>query len=65
MSIESIWEPDINAELENVYKSMKISHPGVAYIINKGKPICIGGEIEKLLMPTHHDYRHYSYHQIE
>ena len=57
MKIESIWSPDLNKEAELVYGTTDQSHPAVNYMFNIGHKIYVGGEIEKISMPKHYDYR--------
>jgi len=59
MIINSIWEPDLKREAELVYGTNDISHPAINYMRNLGNKIYIGGEIKKISMPNHYDYRKY------
>ena len=59
MVIESIWEPDFHQESEMVYGTIDYSHPAVNYMFNTGNKDYMGGEIEKIAMPNHYDYRQY------
>ena len=57
MIITSIWEPDFNLEAKLVYGTIDQLHPAVNYLFNSSNKIYIGGEIEKISMPNHYDYR--------
>ena len=59
MVIDSIWEPDFYKEAELVYGTTDHSHPAVDYIFNTGNKVYMGGEIEKIAMPNHYDYKQY------
>ena len=59
MLIESIWEPDLNHEANQLYGTNDILHPAVDYLFNIGGGIYLGGKIEKISMPNHYDYRQY------
>ncbi|MDC3166234.1 bifunctional sulfate adenylyltransferase/adenylylsulfate kinase [Candidatus Marinimicrobia bacterium] len=59
MSVDSIWEPDIQKEAELTYGTTDRIHPAVNYLFNQGKNVYIGGKIKKLRMPNHYDYKHY------
>lgn len=57
MIISSIWEPDFNLEAKLVYGTLDQSHPAVNYLFNSSNKVYIGGEVEKISMPNHYDYR--------
>ena len=59
MVIDSIWEPDFNEEAKLVYGTDDQHHPAVNYMFNIGNKVYIGGEIKKISMPNHYDYRQY------
>jgi len=59
MTVESIWEPDLNQEADQVYGTIDQSHPAVDYMFNMGNKVYMGGKIEKIAMPNHYDYRQY------
>ena len=65
MAIDSIWEPDFNGEAKLVYGTNDHSHPAVNYMFNIGNEVYIGGKIEKISMPNHHDYRQYRLSPID
>ena len=59
MLIDSIWEPDFYEEAKLVYGTNDQYHPAVNYMLNTGNKVYIGGEIKKIAMPNHYDYRQY------
>ena len=59
MVIDSIWEPDFHEEAKLVYGTNDQYHPAVNYMLNIGNRVYIGGEIKKIAMPNHYDYRQY------
>ena len=59
LTVESIWEPNLNREAELVYGTSDITHPAVNYMFNKGHEVYIGGKIEKISKPNHYDYLEY------
>ena len=59
MIVESIWEPDFEKEAKFVYGTNDTLHPAVNYLYNQGNKVYVGGEINKILMPNHYDYKQY------
>ena len=59
MSIESIWEPDIEEEAIIAYGTKDKSHPAVNYLFNISNKVYLGGKVEKISMPIHYDYKRY------
>lgn len=57
LHIEEIWQPDREAEVENVYGSKDINHPGINFILNQTNPFYVSGRLEGLQLPVHYDYR--------
>ena len=57
MIVESIWEPDFEKEAKFVYGTNDTLHPAVNYLYNQGNKVYVGGEINKILMPNHYDYK--------
>ncbi len=58
LTVSEIWRPDRNAEALKVYGSSSPEHPGVKHLLERTHPWCIGGTIEGLTPPTHHDFSH-------
>ena len=59
MMVESIWKPDFEKEADLVYGTSDRLHPAVNYLFKQGNIIYVGGEIKKITMPNHYDYKHY------
>ena len=59
MIVDSIWKPDLEREAKLTYGTADRVHPAVNYLFDKGKIIYIGGELKKIRMPNHYDYKHY------
>jgi sulfate adenylyltransferase len=57
LNVEEIWQPDLRAEAESVYKSVSLNHPGVAHLLQKSNPWYIGGKLEGVERPHHYDFR--------
>ena len=57
LHIDDIYAPDRGAEAEAVYGSRNPEHPGVAHLLNRTHPCYVGGRIEGLQRPGHHDFR--------
>ncbi len=56
LTVEDIWQPNKIEEAHAVYGSDNLEHPGVRYLINNTNPIYIGGKIEFVGLPVHHDF---------
>jgi sulfate adenylyltransferase len=57
LHVDEIYRPDREAEAEAVYGSRNPEHPGVAHLLGKTNPCYVGGRIEGLQLPPHHDFR--------
>lgn len=58
MTIESNWQPDRNAEAEQVFGTSDSEHPAVDYLLNSANPVYLGGALQGLQLPHHYDCRH-------
>lgn len=56
LTVDDIWRPDRKREAEKVYGSNDPSHPGVRYLLSAVNPVYIGGRIEGVQAPVHHDF---------
>jgi sulfate adenylyltransferase len=56
LTVEDIWQPDRRHEAETVYGTMDDSHPGVRYLLDAVNPVYIGGRVEGVQAPVHHDF---------
>ena len=59
LKIDSVWEPSFHHEAECLYDTTDQLHPAIDYLFNHSNKIYIGGEVEKISMPNHYDYRRY------
>jgi sulfate adenylyltransferase len=57
LQVDEVWQPDRIAEAQNVFRTTSRGHPGVDYLLNKGKSWYVGGEIEGVQMPAHYDFQ--------
>lgn len=57
VTVEDIWEPDRLAEAESVYGTTSRQHAGVRFLLDQVNPVYIGGKLEGLELPQHHDFR--------
>ena len=55
LHVEDIWQPDRAAEARLVFGTTDSAHPGVAALA-AGHPFRIGGRIEGMDVPVHHDF---------
>jgi sulfate adenylyltransferase len=57
MHIEDIWPADREKEARLVYQTMDVSHPGVAYLLEKTGGYYVGGQLEVISCPLHFDFK--------
>ena len=56
LTVSEIWRPDKRVEANKVYGTADDSHPGVRYLMNGVNPVYVGGRIEGVQAPSHHDF---------
>lgn len=56
MTVTDIWRPDLSDEAQGVYGTTDDSHPGVRYLLNQVQPVYVGGAVEGVQAPIHHDF---------
>ncbi|TMD03473.1 MAG: adenylyltransferase, partial [Chloroflexi bacterium] len=56
LRITEIWRPDLKAEAEAVFGTLDIGHPGIDHLLSRTHPWHVGGTLEGLQVPVHHDY---------
>jgi sulfate adenylyltransferase len=56
LHIEEIWLPDRAAEAKSVYGTSDVVHPGAAQLLEQSHPWYVGGRLEGLSLPQHHDF---------
>jgi sulfate adenylyltransferase len=57
MTVEDIWQPDRKAEAEMVYGTTSRDHPGVRRLLEATLSWYVGGVIQGIRLPDHHDFR--------
>ena len=58
LSVQELWRPDRVAEAELVYGTADRHHAGVKYLLEQVGPVYLGGKIEGLHLPQHHDFQY-------
>jgi sulfate adenylyltransferase len=57
LSVSDVWVPDRVAEVEAVYGSGDVTHPGVAHVLTRTHPVYVGGAVEGVAPPAHYDFK--------
>jgi sulfate adenylyltransferase len=55
--VDDVWKPDCRQEALAVFGTGDLTHPGVAHLIERTEPCYVGGRVEGLQAPEHHDFR--------
>jgi len=58
LHVEDVWQSDRAREAEKVLGTASADHPGVARLLNDTHAWYVGGRVEALELPVHHDFRH-------
>ncbi len=58
LDVVEIWEPDRRAEAARVFGTEDPAHPGVDFLLNRSRPVYLGGRLRGIQMPMHYDFRH-------
>lgn len=61
MTIESRYQPDKEREVNGVYGTTDMTHPGVRYVINQMHDTYIGGKVEMLQLEARYDFKEFRY----
>ncbi len=56
LKLSSLWQPDKQREVEAVYATADLNHPGVRYIIDQTGDVYLGGELMGIQLPHHYDF---------
>jgi len=56
LTVDDIWRPDRQREAEMIYGTVDRSHPGVRYLMSNVNPVYVGGRIEGVQAPLHHEF---------
>lgn len=57
LTVQSKWQPDKLAEAQLVFGTIDTKHPAVNYLLNQSGAWYLGGALEFLHTPEHHDFR--------
>ena len=57
MNVEDIWKPNKKEESESVFGSNDLEHPGVYNLHNNMNSYYVGGKLNKVNSPLHHDFK--------
>jgi sulfate adenylyltransferase len=57
LHVQDVWQPDREAEAKAVFGTTSKVHPGVAYLTQQSHPWYVGGRVEGIRLPAHHDFR--------
>lgn len=58
LEVTEIWEMDKEQEVQAVFGTTDLLHPGVFYLMNHVKPCYISGKLKGLSLPHHYDFNH-------
>ena len=66
MTLNDIWQPNLQREAEAVFGSNDSAHPGVFYLQDSSGDSYLGGTLEGLALPFHYDYQllRYTPHEL-
>jgi sulfate adenylyltransferase len=56
LHVEHVWAPDKRAEAEAVFGTTSPAHPGVDTLVNRTHDWYVGGRLEGIQSPVHHDF---------
>jgi sulfate adenylyltransferase len=56
LHVEDVYQPDRQAEAEQVFGTSNPEHPGVDHLVRRSYPWYIGGTVEGVTRPHHYDF---------
>ncbi len=56
LTVEDVFQPDRNAEAQQVFGTTSKEHPAVAYLFDVANPWYVGGSVESVQAPRHYDF---------
>ncbi len=56
VDVEEIWEPDHEAEAEQVFGTLDRKHPGTAHLLERTPKFAVSGPLRGLQRPIHYDF---------
>lgn len=57
LRVQDVWQPDPLAEAQAVYGTTNPEHPGVDFLLARTHSWRLGGSVEGIYPPAHHDFR--------
>jgi len=57
LHVADVWQSDRAAEAQAVFGTTSLTHPGVAHLLGQPADWYVGGKVEGLQLPVHHDFR--------
>lgn len=61
MQVDERWMPDKYSEALAVFGTVDPRHPGVDYLFHRAGDVYLAGQLTKVELPLHYDYRQYRY----
>ncbi|KAI9095839.1 sulfate adenylyltransferase [Phlyctochytrium arcticum] len=55
LTVNDVYAPDKQKEAQHVFRTVDTAHPAVNYLFNTTKELYIGGSLQAVQAPTHHD----------
>lgn len=56
LTVSDVWQPDRLAEAERVLGTANPDHVGVRYLLQESGPVYLGGHVQGMHLPQHHDF---------
>lgn len=56
LTLTDIWMPDKEREVEAVFGTASREHPGVRCVLEQEQPVYLGGTVEGIQLPAHHEF---------
>ena len=57
LTVVDVWEPDRQAEAEQIFGTSDEAHPGVFALLHKTNPVYVGGKLEGVELPPQHTFK--------
>jgi sulfate adenylyltransferase len=57
LHVADVWQPDREREAAQVFGTTDPAHPGVGHLLGRTHPWYVGGRVEVVRLPSHHDHR--------
>ena len=56
LDVTDKWSPDLTAEAQAVLGTSDESHPGAHTLLRERHPVCLGGRVRGVALPSHYDF---------